>query len=115
MFTDRQKDTKETLEDLKDVINEINSAQKEQAEKKMPSDIFSVYWILRKQGITQAEGIARDSQEIFSNYPYWRSSEEQERKVRQDLYKILIKNKLQPKKISEVGSKLIDVLKRGAE
>ena len=115
MFTDRQKDTRETLEDLKDVINEINSAQKEQAEKKMPSDIFSVYWILRKQRILQAEGIARDSQEIFSNYPYWRSSEEQERKVKQDLYKILIKNKLEPKKVTEVGGKLIEILKRGAE
>ena len=115
MFKQRQKDTEETLEDLKDIINDLNDAQKEQLEKKMTSDVFSVYWVLRNDGVSQSEDIARDTGEIFSKYPYWRTSGEQERKVKQELYKILTKNKLTVKKAVEVGSKLVDVLKRAEQ
>ena len=52
---------------------------------------------------------------LFSKYPYWRTSGEQERKVKQELYKILTKNKLTIKKAVEVGTKLVDVLKRAEQ
>lgn len=115
MFKQRQKDTQETLEDLKDIINDMNNAQKEKLEKKMSTDIFSVYWVLRNDGIQEAENIARDTDEIFGKYPYWRSSSEQERKVKQEIYKILTKNKLPVKRAVEVGTKLVDVLKRAEQ
>ncbi|MDE1871211.1 MAG: HsdR family type I site-specific deoxyribonuclease [Candidatus Micrarchaeota archaeon] len=113
MFIQRQHDTKETLEDLKELINDINNAKKEQSEKRMPSDVFAVYWVLRNEGLTQADDIARHSGELFNKYPYWRTSEEQERKVKQELYKILITNSISNKKAVQIGTKLVNILKKG--
>jgi type I restriction enzyme R subunit len=111
IFKQRQKDTKETLEDLKDIIEDINSAKKEQLEKKMSSDIFSAYWVLKNEGLNQAESIARSLADIFDKYPYWRTNEEQERKIKQELYKIFIRTKLDTKKAIEIGTKLVKYLK----
>ncbi|HOV91008.1 MAG TPA: type I restriction endonuclease subunit R [Syntrophorhabdaceae bacterium] len=88
-FKQRQKDTKETLESLKSIIEAINLAKEERIEKNMSADVFSVYWILKNEGIEQAEGIAREMETLLNEYPYWRESEEQERKVKEKLYKII--------------------------
>ena len=111
LFKQRQKDTKETLEDLKEIINDINIAKKEQLEKKMSSEVFSTYWILRKEGINDAENIAKNLKETFDKYPYWRKSEEQERKIKQELYKIFTKNTVNVKKAVEIVTKLLKILK----
>ena len=58
MFKQRQIDTKETLQSLKDIIANINSAKKERIEKKMSADVFSVYWLLKNEGIEKSENIA---------------------------------------------------------
>jgi len=109
-FKQRQKETKGTLESLKDLVKEINQAKKERIEKNMSSDVFSVYWILKNEKIEQAEQIARDTEKLFNEYPYWKDSEEQERGVKQKFYKIL-KQKLEIKKVVEIGKKIINILK----
>ncbi|MFQ3675251.1 MAG: HsdR family type I site-specific deoxyribonuclease, partial [Endomicrobiia bacterium] len=88
-FRQRQIDTKQTLENLKELVKEINQAKKERIEKDMSSDAFSVYWILKNEKIEQAEIIARDTEKLFNEYPHWKESEDQERKVREKLYKII--------------------------
>ena len=111
MFKQRQKDTKKTLEDLKDIINDINLAKKEQAEKKMSSDIFSVYWILKEEKIENSENIANNMKGAFDKHPYWKSNEEQERKIKQELYNLFSKSKVNLKKAVEVVTKLTKILK----
>jgi len=112
IFKQRQKDTKETLEDIKDIIEDMNTAEKERAAKKMSSEIFSVYWTLRTEGLNNAENVAKDTNEVFGEYPYWKNNSEQERKLKGELYKILIKNKVLMKKAVEIGSKILNDLKR---
>lgn len=112
MFKQRQKDTKETLEDIKEIIEEINTAEKERNSKKMSSEIFSVYWTLRNEGLTNSEEVAESTSEIFEEYPYWKVNGEQERRVKQGLYKTLIKNKVMMKKAVAIGSKILNDLKR---
>jgi len=46
---EKPKDTEETLEELKQLVEEINEAKKEQAEKHMPTEVFSAYWILKNE------------------------------------------------------------------
>jgi type I restriction enzyme R subunit len=111
LFKQRQTDTRETLEDLRLLIEDINAARKEQLEKKMSSDVFSIYWVLRTEGLPQAEAIASNMSDAFEKYPYWRTNEEQERKVKQELYRLFIKNKLSTKKAIEIGTKIINILK----
>jgi len=112
LFKQRQRDTKETLEDLKNLVNEINTARKEQIEKKMSSEVFSIYWILKNEGVPQAEDIANSMNDIFIQFPYWRTSEVHERKIKQELYKIFTKNKLDIKRAVEIVKKIMNVLKR---
>jgi type I restriction enzyme R subunit len=113
LFKQRQKDTKETLEDLKEIVNDINLASKEQIEKKMSTDTFSIYWILKNEQITQSEEIAKSMNKAFDQYPHWKTSEEQERKIKAEMYKIFGKNKVSLKKAVEIVTKLCKILKEG--
>jgi len=112
IYRERQKTTKETLEELKKLIDEINNAKKEQIKKKMSSETFSIYWILNNENIPNAEDIAEDMNDILKRYPYWKASEEHERKVKQELYKIFRKNKINIKKSVGIVTKILDILKR---
>ncbi|MCX8193758.1 MAG: HsdR family type I site-specific deoxyribonuclease [Candidatus Pacearchaeota archaeon] len=112
MFKEGQKNTKEALEDLKEIVKSINFANKEQLKKKMPADVFSLYWILKENKIERAEKLANKMAQIFKEYPYWKVSEEQERRVKQELYKELTKVKTPIKQSVEVVKKTIDILKR---
>ncbi|HOM03374.1 MAG TPA: HsdR family type I site-specific deoxyribonuclease [Acetivibrio sp.] len=114
LFEERQQSTKETLEKLKEIIKEINTAQKEQAEKAMSSEIFTVYWMLKEQGISNAETLANGLQEVFTTYPHWHKSERFEREIRQSLYKALTQAGIQDtKRVSGIVQNIINILKKG--
>ncbi len=89
-FRERLKSAEEILEELKKIIEEINQARKEMAEKGMRKEIFAIYWLLKPE-IKDAERVARAATEAFERYPHWQTSEEQERKLKIELNKILIK------------------------
>lgn len=111
MFKQRQKDTKQTLEDLKKMIEEINDAKKEQINKKMTPEIFSIYWLLKKNEVSNAENISKEMENVLEKYPHWRTSGEYERRVKQEFYKILNNSGLEVKNSVEIGSKILGVLK----
>ncbi len=85
MYKQRQKDTKETLEDLKSLIREFNESQKEKIKKNMSYEVFSVYWILRQENFENAEQIAKEMGDLFKLYPYWKDSQDNERKLKQGI------------------------------
>ena len=111
LFQQRQKDTKETLEELKGIVEEINQAKKEQADKNMPKDIFTIYWVLRNENVKNPEEIAQEMNSVLEKYPHWKSSEEYERKFRQELYKIFTDYKIDIKQAVPLAVKIIKILK----
>lgn len=114
LFEEKQQSTKETLEKLKEIIEEINTAQKEQAEKAMSSEIFTVYWMLREQGISNAETLANGLQTVFAKYPHWHRSEGHEREIRNALYQAIFKGGIQDtKRVSDIVQNIITILKTG--
>jgi len=78
LFQQRQKDTRETLEELKGIVEEINQAKKEQVEKNIPKDIFTIYWVLRNEKVGEPKEIAQEMNSVLKKYPHWKSSEEYE-------------------------------------
>ncbi|HOR93676.1 MAG TPA: HsdR family type I site-specific deoxyribonuclease [Spirochaetota bacterium] len=113
LFEDRQQSTKETLEKLKEIIEEINTTQKEQAEKAMSSEIFTIYWILNKEKMPDAETLANDLQEVFAKYPHWHRSEGHEREIRNALYQAIFKGGIQDtKRVSDIVQNIINILKK---
>ncbi len=112
MYRERQKTTKETLDELKKLIDEINNAKIEQIRKKMSSEAFSIYWMLNNENIPNPENIAKEMNKILKEYPYWKTSEEYERKVKQETYKIFKRNKIGIKKSVKIVTKILNILKR---
>jgi len=116
LYKERQKSTQETLEDLKKIIEEINSARKEQEERNMPVEIFSIFWHLKNEGIDKPEDMANQMKEVLENYPHWRKSESQEREVKQKLYKVLFQSEIENvDKIANIVHNIMRELKGGAE
>lgn len=111
LFKQRQKDTKATLQDLKRIIEEINQARKEQAEKKMPADVFSTYWVLKTEGVQDPEEKANEAKKALEKYPHWRKNEDYERNFKQEILKIFTKSKIKAKKAVELTNKIITILK----
>lgn len=112
LYKQRQKNTQQTLKSLKELIEEINAARKEQAEKKMPVEVFSTYWVLRKMGVEKPEDVATDMGKAFEANPHWKTSEGHERKVRQALYRGLVQRGISDAtKLAEMCGKIMKLLR----
>lgn len=114
LFKERQKNSQETLEELKRLIAEINAARREQAERDMPIEVFSIFWMFKKEDIAQPEQKANQMKAILEKYPHWRISEHHEREVRRKLYVILSQSGIKgPTKLAEYAKNIMRVLKGG--
>jgi len=91
LYDDRQISTQEALTRLEKIIEEINQAKKEQAEKNFDAQKFTVYWILKKEEIENADELAVQIDGAFSQNPYWRENAKEARELTAHLYKILLK------------------------
>jgi len=92
LYRKRQKTTQEALKELKELVEEINRARKEQAESNMPVDVFTMFWILKTEGIDKPEEKANQMSEVLSKYPHYKKSVRHEREVKQELAGILLKS-----------------------
>ena len=91
LYDDRQISTQEALTRLENIIEEINQAKKEQAEKNFDAQRFTVYWILKKEEIENADELAVQIDGAFSQNPDWRVNAKEARELTAHLYKILLK------------------------
>lgn len=115
LFKQRQKSTEETLEELKKIIQEINSARREQAERKMPAEIFSIFWMLKKEGIDEPEDKANQMIGVLEKFPHWKRSEAHEREVKQKLFGVLFKSRIKDiSKVTKLAQSIMRVIKGGA-
>jgi type I restriction enzyme R subunit len=111
LYKQRQIDTQDALQRVKSEIEEANRAKKEQAESNLPKELFSVYWILKTDGIQEPEEKASNMKPIFEKYPHWATSEEQERELKQGINQIFIKSKIAVKKSVELTNKILSIIK----
>lgn len=111
LYKQRQIDTKDALEKAKSLIEERNKARKEQAESNLPKELFSAYWIMKNDGVPEPEEKASNMKPIFEKYPYWATSEEQERELKQGINQIFIRAKIAVKKSVELTNKILAIIK----
>ena len=114
LYKERQRSTQETLEALKSLVDEINAARKEQAEKNMAPEVFSVYWLFQNEGVANPEGKAVQMDKVLTHFPYWRNNEKHEREVKRELYRILLQNGIKDtKRMAEIANHIVQVIKGG--
>jgi type I restriction enzyme, R subunit len=91
-FKLHQASAEQALKKLEDLVNEINAARQEQANRDIPTEAFTIYWLLKQDGAVPeaAENAARSMKAVFAEYPHWRTSEAQSRDVRRKLYLVLV-------------------------
>ncbi|MDZ7400014.1 MAG: type I restriction endonuclease subunit R, partial [candidate division KSB1 bacterium] len=112
LFKSGQKQTLEALEELKKLIVEINEARAEQQAKNLPKEIFSIYWVLKNEGIGSPEACANQMIETFQRYPHFRTSSAQEREVRSKLFSVLVKSGLKDmERVKAISETIMRVLK----
>lgn len=108
LFRQRQITTQQALEELRRIVEEMNEARREQAEKNMPVEVFAVMWLLKKEGVKDAEASANQMKEAFEKYPHWKTSEKHEREIRNQLYKIMVKTGI--KNFIDIVKKIMRIL-----
>ncbi len=107
-FQQRQITTQEALKELIKLVEEMNESRREQAEKNMPIEVFAVMWLLKKEGVKNAEASANQMKEAFEKYPYWKTSEKHEREIRNHLYKIMVKTGIE--NFIDIVKKIMQIL-----
>lgn len=113
-FKERQKSTRETLDELKEIIEEMNTARAEQVKTNMPVEIFSIFWVLKNDGIDKPEDIANQMRDVLEKFPHWKKSERHEREVKQKLIGVLIQSGVAVEKVTNLSQSVMRVIKGGA-
>ncbi|MGQ9496519.1 MAG: type I restriction enzyme endonuclease domain-containing protein, partial [Thermoanaerobaculaceae bacterium] len=109
-FQERQLTTQQTLEHLQQLVAEYRDAEQARRQIDLSKEGFAVYWLLSREGVAQAETAAREVMEAFKRYPYWRSSDEQERQVRIAITKALVAAKVS--RVPEHTEQILQMLRR---
>jgi len=89
-FQDRQLTTQQALQQLEQLVAEYKDAEKARQKTDLSQAGFAAYWLLSREGVGQAEAVAREVMEAFKRYPHWRGSGEHERQVRIAITKALV-------------------------
>jgi type I restriction enzyme R subunit len=109
-FEERQATTQEALDALTRLVRECAEAEQTRERSDLPSEAFTVFWLLKRDDVANAEEVARASAAAFGRYPHWRTAPEQEREVRASLYKALIKAKVED--VTDFVERLLAMLRR---
>jgi type I restriction enzyme R subunit len=111
LYERRQIDTAEALRRLEEIVREINRAKKEQAEKKLDTKTFSIYWILKSRYVVAAQKLAEKIEDLLQKYPNWQVNSEEKRNLRLGMYGQLMKP-IGRGHVQEVIDKILDIAKR---
>jgi len=111
LYDDRRIMTLEALKRLEEIIREINQAHKEQVEKNLDINAFTIYWLLKKSGISKSDTSAVKINDIFEAYPNWRLNSKEARELTTQLYKILLKEANKTKAV-ELVEKILKLERR---
>ena len=88
----------------------MNEARKEEDEKGIPKEAFTIYWIMKQKGISNPENKAIEVSKVMDVYKHWKISKQHETQVRRALYKTMIDHK---EEMMEVVKQIMKVLKEG--
>lgn len=113
-FEQRQITTQEALQELIDgPAREIREAEEELRRRDLDQRTFSVFWMLHREGVRDAESRARAISDALYMYPHWALSEHQGRELRRVITKILL-DALGVERVSDAVERLLSVLRRDA-
>jgi len=109
-FEAQQLSTREALDELTGLLAEAREADANRERSEFSIEGFSVFWLLKRINVPDAESIARSMDAVFQTHPHWRNSAAQERSVRRGLYKALLQTEVD--RAADVVGYLLNILRR---
>jgi type I restriction enzyme R subunit len=106
----RIRSAEEALKSLRALVDEYREAEAERARSRLSREGFTAFWLLKREGIRDAEEIARKIEAAFGKFPHWRQSEAHERELRRALYLALVGSGLRD--LVDWVKRLLDTLRR---
>ena len=91
---------------------QINEAEQRRRETELSPEAFAVYWMLKREGVAQAQQVADSTASAFDDHPHWQTSSHQEQEVRKSLYKGLIDAGVEG--VVEVAQGIMKMLRRAS-
>jgi type I restriction enzyme R subunit len=111
-FEQRQLTTQQALDELTRLLEEAREADQSREQSDFSVEGFSVFWLLKRIDVVDAEPVARSMERVFAGHPHWRQSAAQERDVRRGLYKALLDAKVE--RVADVVGYVLSVLRRAS-
>ncbi len=90
LYDDRQVSTQEALQQMEKLLREYVEARKEQEKTGFNINVFSVFWILKQSALPEPEKLAPAVDALFVKYPHYRDNAGEMRKLKAELYKVLL-------------------------
>lgn len=109
-FEAQQLSTQDALAELTGLLAEAHEADQSRERSDFSVEGFSVFWLLKRIDVPDAERIARSMEAVFRSQPHWRTSAAQERTVRRGLYKALLGANVE--RVADVVAYLLNVLRQ---
>lgn len=113
LFEDRQISTVDALRELEKAIEEYNAARREMTGRGFDIETFSIYWILRRNGLDEELGmsVAPGIQKVFARLPNFRQNAEERRELTAELYSLLLPHAKKARRARELIEEILKVRK----
>lgn len=112
-FEKRQKTTQECLDELERLVAELREAEQQRDDTELSPEAFAVYWMLKRDGVAEAQKVAQSAAQAFDEHPHWETSSHHEQGVRRSLYKALIDAKIDS--VVECAQNIMRMLRRAKD
>ena len=89
-YDDRQLTTGTALTQLGQLMEEYLQAKKERERTGFDINTFTLFWVLKQSGAKKADQVAPQVDAIFRKYPHYRDNVEEERKLKAEVYKVVL-------------------------
>jgi len=105
---ERQISIEKALKELINISEDIARAEEEQKNSGLSKEEFSYFWMLREK-VQNPKELAKDIAEIFAKEEHWIFNKEDERELRVELYKKVLKQIRDIEEASELVEELLNI------
>ncbi len=110
-FDERQTSTKEVLTQLEKLMQERLEAGQAMRESGFDANTFSIFWLLKREKVTEPETLAREIEAVFARFPNYRSNADELRQWKAETYRVLLKS-LDGRRMVSVAEQLLKLNRR---
>lgn len=111
-YEDGHEATDKTLDDLEELARQRIEAGKARKESGLDLNTFTIFWILKQEGLGENQPLAEEIEKSFRTFPNYKHHPEEMRQLKADIYKSLLKE-VDGKKMVEIADKILKMTRTG--